>query len=747
MKDFAIIILQLILPFCLFAQYDYLDIPIQKNGANSLVALAGGLNAPQFSAIDLNNNGTLDLLIYDRTAQIALAFLNNGTVNQIDYQYAPEYNNRFPQNTANFMLAVDFNFDGIEDLFYFARTTSYPSGGVALLQGGYDSSNKIVFTAIDSTLLYVAPSLQKIPIFIYNPDLPAFDDIDNDGDIDILAFSTNFGFTRNISWYKNMSVENGTGLNSTEFELIHECWGMVTETNNNNTLFLSPSIDSCPDNGFWIPPTMGSGPRHAGSTLTAIDYNNDGIKDMVTGDALINTLNLMTNSLVNDTFLVTSQDATYPSYDIAADILTFPAAFFLDVNNDGKKDMIASPNEIQVGQVITDSVAWYYENTVAAGVQLSFQQKDFLVGDMIDLGQDASPIFFDYNGDGLLDVLIGHLGYCQPNLNYTTGLTLLENTGTANAPSFTWITNNYANLDTMGVLGMHPTTADIDNDGDIDLLLGALGGSLIYIKNLAGPSTTAIWATPQRSYQSIDVGENSAPQWIDLDRDGDLDLAIGEFNGNINYFENIGSPTAPSYNTSPTTLGLSGFDVRTMNPSSRRSAPCFFDINGQYELYIGHQNGYPIHLKNIDNNILATYDTTSMGIQELWTGRFTDLDVGDINNDGRLDIVSGNNRGGISFFSVDTLTVDISYIVNESPYGIDRIFPNPAQDYLIVQLKKANVETLSFSIFNTLGQKMIHYNSSQQSLNHHLNISTLEPGIYILRPLLDRQRSFKFVVH
>jgi hypothetical protein len=271
MKDFAIIILQLILPFCLFAQYDYLDIPIQKNGANSLVALAGGLNAPQFSAIDLNNNGTLDLLIYDRTAQIALAFLNNGTVNQIDYQYAPEYNNRFPQNTANFMLAVDFNFDGIEDLFYFARTTSYPSGGVALLQGGYDSSNKIVFTAIDSTLLYVAPSLQKIPIFIYNPDLPAVDDIDNDGDIDILAFSTNFGFTRNISWYKNMSVENGTGLNSTEFELIHECWGMVTETNNNNTLFLSPSIDSCPDNGFWIPPTMGSGPRHAGSTLTAID--------------------------------------------------------------------------------------------------------------------------------------------------------------------------------------------------------------------------------------------------------------------------------------------------------------------------------------------------------------------------------------------------------------------------------------------------------------------------------------------
>ena len=45
--------------------------------------------------------------------------------------------------------------------------------------------------------------------------------------------------------------------------------------------------------------------------------------------------------------LITAVDQNFPSNNsntIATDITAFPAAFFLDVNNDGLKDLIASPN-------------------------------------------------------------------------------------------------------------------------------------------------------------------------------------------------------------------------------------------------------------------------------------------------------------------------------------------------------------------------------------------------------------------
>lgn len=742
MKVFFTAFTILVLAIQTFAQYDYLNIPIQKNAKSSTVAWAGGLNAPQFSTVDLNNDGIEDLLVYDRSGQIALPFLNSGTSNQVAYSYAPEYRNRFPQNTENYMLLRDYNQDGIEDLFYFARTTTHPTGGMALLQGSYDVNNKIKFTAIDSTIHYTDAFSNFYPIFIYNPDIPAITDIDNDGDMDILAFSANFVFSTNISWYKNMSVENGNGLGTPEYILEHECWGMVTETNNNNTVFLSPNTDTCFGNPFWQ-----KSPRHAGSTLAAIDYNGDGIKDIVMGDVTISTLNLLTNSLANDTFLVVSQDSTYPSYDIPVDIFDFPAAFFLDVNNDGKTDMIAAPNEMQSGNAITDSVAWYYQNTQSnSNIQLDFQQKDFLVGDMVDLGQDASPVFFDYNGDGLLDILIGHMGYCQNNSSYKTGLTLLENTGTTTAPSFLWVTNNYANLDTLQLTGMHPTVGDLNGDGDQDLILGVFNGTLVFVENTAGAGNTATWANPVLHYKSIDIGTNSTPQLKDLDRDGDLDLAIGEYNGNINYFENTGNATNATFSNTPTTIGLSGMDINLLNPSSQRSAPCFIDIAGKYELFIGHQNGFPIHLKNIDGNLLSNYDTVSLGINTLWTGRYTDLDAADINNDGRLDLVIGNSRGGISFFAVDTFTVAVDLIANTAQNYIQNIYPNPTQDYLNIELKEANTTAISFVIFNTLGQIIFQQNSKDYNDLHRLDIRHLNTGVYWLETNYNGKRQTNIFV-
>jgi len=719
----------LLFPLSVWAQYDYMDIPLQKNGSQSTVAWAGGLNTPQFSVIDLNNDGTDDLVVYDRSGRITLTFLNNGTPNQVDYTYAPEYQDRFPQANDNFVLLRDFNNDNIKDIFFFARPDNFLSGSIAAMTGGYDSNNKIMFSPYDSAIHYISPNQSNNLLAILNSDLPAIDDIDNDGDMDFLAFPIDFLYTRNISWFKNMSVEDGAGGNTLKFEQHHQCWGMVTETNMDNTVYLSPDIDSCPDNAFWVPPAV-SGPRHAGSTLAAIDWNGDGHKDMVMGDMGINSLNMMTTTIINDSFLVTTQDATYPNYNTSADIFSFPAAFFLDVNNDGITDMLASPNDNSYQAAITDSVVWYYQNTQSnTNVQLDFQQKDFLVGDMIDLGEDATPLFFDYNADGLLDILIGHYGYLRTDSTIETGLTLLENTGTATAPSFTYITNDYGNLSTLNAVGMHPTAGDLDGDGDQDLLLGLADGTLTYLENTAGSGNTATWATAIPNYNNIDIDDNAAPQLIDLDRDGDLDLVVGEYNGNINYFENTGNSSSPTFSSTPTTIGLSGVDVRVLTPSSRRASPCIFEVDGHYEMFIGHQTGYPLHLNQVEDDIMGTYNIVDEKVEDLWTGGYSDLDVADINNDGRLDVVIGNKRGGISFFGIDTNTVATHYIPTTE---IDYLFPNPTPSVLHIQLQKENTQDLHFTIVNALGQVVLEKTTTQVSAQHHLSIADLPNGLYFL---------------
>lgn len=696
------------------------DIPVLKGLDTLKYAWVGGLNTPQFSEIDLNNDGTEDLMVYDRSSQRILTFLNAGRPGVVDYNFAPEYMANFPQNNRNFVLAKDYNCDGIKDLFVYNQPL-FTSGGVGVLKGYYDSNNRIAFQWVSPILKYNS-IFGLNDIFIFNPDVPGIEDIDGDGDIDIASFTLDFTFSRNIFFYKNLSVERGFSCDSLIFNLEHECFGMVSETPfNNNTYYLSPGIDSCADNPYWRSSALN--PRHSGSSLTLIDWNKDDEMDMLIGDVSIRTMNLLTSNKVNDTIISISQDSAYPSYNQPVNIFTFPSAYFIDVDNDNDKDMLACPTELSLGEAVTDSVVWFYENLSSNAVNLDFVQKDFMVGEMIDLGMNANPALVDVNGDGLLDIISGHFAYTDTFRTYRTSLAYYQNIGTSTNPVFSLQSSDYAGLSTLDTRGLYPTFGDIDNDGDQDMLLGTLGGDLILLTNTAGFGNNMSWSTPQLNYKGIDVGDFSTPQLVDINRDGDLDLMIGNYIGRLYYYQNTGTASSANFSSTPTSNTF-GFDLNSYG--SGVSAPHFYDNDGSFELFLGHENGTIIQLGDIDGNITGIYDTLNLNFGNIFVGKNSRLAIADIDNDDSLDFVVGNICGGLTFYSTKFVAPITSIDNLPEPYSTQIILTNPVRE----RIRFLNNYYLQseYVIFNLNGQVL-----KEGVLNsNEVDVNDLESGLYFI---------------
>ena len=154
---------------------------------------------------------------------------------------------------------------------------------------------------------------------------------------------------------------------------------------------------------------------------------------------------------------------------------------------------------------------------------------------MVDLGTSAHPTFYDYNNDGLQDLIVGNFGYHSANNDPISSLALFENTGSDSLPRYNLIERDWLNLSTTNLntslnipaLNLSPTFGDLDGDNNKDLIIGDADGKLHLFTN-TGSGNFQLTAA---NYQNIDVGQFSQPQLIDVNRDGLTDLIIGEIDG------------------------------------------------------------------------------------------------------------------------------------------------------------------------------------------------------------------------
>ena len=268
--------------------------------------------------------------------------------------------------------------------------------------------------------------------------------------------------------------------------------------------------------------------------------------------------------------------------------LRFPAAYYFDFDNDNKKDLIVAPNGDNVSHNFEN--IWFYKNQAAdESVNLNLIARNALLDQMIEVGSGAHPVFFDYNNDSLMDIIIANYGYYTESGNYNSQLALYKNVGDASNPEFEWVTDDFSDLGTLNFENnIIPTFGDLDGDGDQDMIVGDSNGNIHLLNNIYFDSTSNFYINAIE-YFDIDVGSFASPFLIDLDRDGDLDLIIGSRQGQIFHYNNEGSPSEANFVLVNEQFG--NINLTDSVYGTAFTTPTIIDGENGYELFVGTEKG------------------------------------------------------------------------------------------------------------------------------------------------------------
>jgi hypothetical protein len=264
----------------------------------------------------------------------------------------------------------------------------------------------------------------------------------------------------------------------------------------------------------------------------------------------------------------------------------------------------------------------------------------------IDSGDFAAPAFADMDADLDLDITLG---------SEAGTLYYFENVGTKSRPIFVRNDELYSRVNThylQDVNRTSPTIADLDDDGDNDLLVGYHEGDLHKFIN-SGSSMD-----PEFGYINGHIGlQESAnyPSLVDLDDDGDFDLAAGTTDGYINFFEYTdGEPPIWEYS----------YRIYTGEDDDRPVCLADMDDDGDYDLSVG------------DGDLATLYYYRNIGTtsQEIWAEDLTFYSgvtpeygtspaIADLNGDLRSDLFVGGQSGSVFSYRNTGTASDAQWLI------------------------------------------------------------------------------------
>jgi hypothetical protein len=710
-----------------FGQFDFNfqdSIVVMKSGSPLKMPWTGGLNYVQISDIDVDFDGDLDLFVFDRSTDQIRIFTQEQEGATKFYKYSPLGFLHFPTDLRYRATTIDYNQDGKNDIF------TYGIGGVKVYKNVGNAINGLQWELV-SSLLYSDYNGSYLNLYVSSSDIPAIVDVEGDGDLDFLTYHIG---GEHLQYHQNQSQELYGHSDSLIFVLKNECWGGYREDLNSNSVFLNDPNAPCAVGNV---PNAQKGKNdevkaHAGSTVLALDIDGSGVKDLIVGDVSYSNLNLLINggTTPNSNSLIVSANPDFPSNSTPISMQVFPAAFWVDVDFDGMKDLMVTPNAKNASE--NEASVMKYKNTANNSTcNFVYETRAFLQQDMIDHGTASVPVLADINNDGLQDLFVSNYYSYKPTLSKQSRIAYYKNTGTATNPKFTYVDNDFLGLSQTNYgLKMTPSFGDLDGDGKKDLLLGLENGTLVYYKNTSvGSSLT--FANPVLDFQDnlgqiISVGQFAAPQLFDLNKDSKLDLIIGEKTGKMLYYKNIGSISAPQFQLENDNLG--GIDVATTTPDGF-PIPHFISNNDTTYLLLGSYDGAIRFYDSIDDNLASgslfnLRSSNFLGLQKE-IGTFSACAVSDLDNDGKLNLFIGQDLGGL--YHLEHLEGS-SLGLNDLQEDDFKIYPNPFSNELTIEMNRAGE---SVSIFDVLGN-IVEVRNLEIGINT-FNYETISSGIYIVK--------------
>jgi hypothetical protein len=724
MKPFFILLLIGIVETPAMSQYDRMsNVSVIQNGVALQDPWAGGLNSCQVSTFDANLDGIKDLFVFDRNGGKFSVFVNtSSTPGTYDYRYSQAYTDAFPTGLRNWVLLRDMNCDGKEDI-------CANSGSGFKIYFNTSTTELSFDTTVNPNILalYEWDGSQPLTsgVFCISPDIPAIDDYDGDGDMDMWSWNE---FSSALYFYKNMAVENGD-CSVVDFKCRNRCYGMMGESTESFTLQLGENF-VCDFN--VINPRGDEGPqRHTGGTTSMYDLDNNGLKDLIIGDVSANTL--VAAMLVESS---TGQDSVaFVHYDfpvafgagIPIDMITFLGSFLIDVNNDGERDMVVSPNA-ESDAADQQSLLLYVNEGTNESPSFAEVQRNFLQSEMIDLGAGAYPSLGDVDGDGLVDMVVTNRKRFALGDTYTSRLHYYRNIGTSASPSFELADSNWLDIPSLQWLNTHPTLGDLDGDGDSELVLGDLDGNLHLFLNTSAGGDVLFEQIPSplsdSNGQTIDVGQSATPQLFDVDADGLNDLLIGCLNGSVAYYHNTGTTGSAVFTWVADSLGQAV--ASSLLGIQGKSVPCMIrDAGGPTQLLLGTETGRIMQYGTVDGNLSGTFDLISDDYYHIREGARTAPTAADVNGDNIHDLVIGNTGGGLALWMHQPTAV------SELSYADDvQLFPNPATQAVFVVLPTQVSLPLELTMLDQQGRtinRQVLYN-----LRTEIQVGGLANGCYVM---------------
>jgi len=578
------------------------------NGNSSVNPFNGGIEIPRYQFVDIDGDNDVDLFIFDRDTTLNF-YKNEGTPTAPLFKlFSTRYQGL---NVRNWFKFADLDGDNDVDLF---------CGG---------DSQRVRYYKNTGTLANPTFSLQlygvKTDVGDYmgseSASIPTIVDIDGDGDQDFLTGSS----TGEITYYQNI----GSAQNF-NYKFITARFA--------NILIVGGADD----------------PKHGASSIMFGDIDGDNDKDLFWGDLFGLSIYYIKNTGTAQNFQWTTIDTNSPppNYYFSGGF-NMPGVY--DIDSDGRNDFFIG---VLIGSKTINNFVYYKNMGPLNNPSFSKITDNFILS--ADIGSYSYPTLADIDNDGDKDMFIG----CDRSVGF------YRNTGTSTAPSYNLVDDSLPlNISNFNYA---PAIGDLDGDGKKDMVVGYYSlARLKYFRN-TGTVANPVFTLTASQMDTMNLSQASAPCLADIDNDGDLDLLAGNSSGRITHYRNNGS--AASFNFQFITNNFASVNV------ANDASPSLGDLDGDNDLdmLVGNRLGQIAFYRNTGSISSPSFTFVTSNYAGINAFQNSVPVIVDLNSDTDPDLILGNIKGGLYYYE-NWDVFGIQQISSEIPqeFSLYQNYPNP----------------------------------------------------------------------